>query len=318
MNAVDSFGEELVDGHCHVGVDLLFYVRGHYPYALDWRALVEMGQRGGVGRFVVFPMVSHLALDLERMSWGRLGNGKERIPYAFENRRLMAEIGQFPEIGGRALPLWMIDPSREQKDQVLALRGLSEEFRCFGLKIQATINRSFVADLIGAGQCLLDLAEEKNWPVIVHSSVDPKDCWSQTRDILVVAEARPNVRFCLAHSCRFDEASLDAVASLPNAWFDCSAHRSHCWLAVQNHPAIAAKGRRFETDYQDPGRVLADLAKRYPEKLIWGSDAPFESYLDKAIQVRSSYEEEIAVLRQLDREAILRVAGSNTQNFLGI
>ena len=47
----------LIDAHTHVGTDLLFYLRGHFPYALDWPSLVEQGGEFGIRKFVVFPMV---------------------------------------------------------------------------------------------------------------------------------------------------------------------------------------------------------------------------------------------------------------------
>lgn len=311
----------LIDGHTHVGVDLLFYLRGYYPYAQDWPSLVAKGQTSGIARFVVFPMVSHLGLNVADLREGRISGsgGLEGVPYAYENRRLMVELTRrFPEHAEAALPLWMIDPSRSQAAQVEALRKLHEEFPCSGLKIQATVIQSFIADLLGTGACLLDLAEEKNWPVLIHTSVHPEDPWSRVEDILAVAKARPRLRFNLAHSCRFDLAALEEVASLPNTWSDCSAHRIHCHTAVRNAPNIAPPERRFPTDYRDPVQVLGDLAAKYPSKVIWGSDAPFDCYVDDEFDLRSTYQEEADVLHQLGEETKRRIGMKNTLDFLGI
>lgn len=311
----------LIDAHTHVGTDLLFYLRGHYPYALDWPSLVDQGEAVGMGKFVVFPMVSHLGLNVSELRRGLITSegAWEKIPYAFENRRLMTEIMHlFPRLADRALPLWMLDPSREPKGQCEALRALHEVFPCSGLKVQATIIQSFIRDLLGSGQCLLDLAEEKNWPVLIHTSVHPEDPWSPVADILEIARARPGIRFNLAHSCRFDVAALDEVAALPNAWFDCSAHVIHCRLATQNSPAVAGPSRRFVSDYANPSGVLADLAEKYPDKLMWGSDAPFHSYCDDKVQLTSSYREEAQALHQLDKATVRRIASTNTLAFLRI
>jgi predicted TIM-barrel fold metal-dependent hydrolase len=311
--------KSLIDGHTHVGVDLLFYLRGHYPYAQDWSTLASQGAAAGIDRFVVFPMVTHLAFDIASLRTGRMttDGGLERVPYGFENRRLMHEIFKlFPDTSDKALPFWMMDPSRAQEAQVAAMKQLGQRFPCSGLKIQATIIQSFIRDLLGPGACLLDYAAENGLPVLIHTSVGPEDPWSPVQDILAVARARPEVRFCLAHSCRFDEPSLDEVAALPNAWFDCSAHRIHCILAQGDSSEIAAKGRRCNFDYREPGAVLQGLATKYPSKLIWGSDAPFESYVDENISLHSTYPDEAATLHSLDKVTVDRIARANTLAFL--
>ncbi len=310
---------DLIDAHTHIGADLMFYLQGNYPYALDWPTLVRMGAAADVGRFVVFPMVTHLALNFAALRTGTITSegGLETVPYQFENRRMMREIETlFPEWQDRAFPLWMLDPSRQQKAQVAALRELAQTSRCSGLKIQATIIQSFIRDLLKKGECLLDYAEENNLPVLIHTSVAPSDPWSQVADILAVVEARPGIRFNLAHSCRFDRPSLDRIAELDNAWFDCSAHRIHCILAEKNSASVAEGDRRFPSDYRDPDIVLHDLAEAYPDKLMWGSDAPFDSWVDQNSSLRSSYVAEAKTLHSLAPEVKARVARQNTLAFL--
>jgi predicted TIM-barrel fold metal-dependent hydrolase len=309
----------LIDAHTHVGVDLLFYLKGYAPYGLGWSELCEAGDALQVERFVVFPMPTHLALRADALREGRIESDGawEKVPYAFENRRMASEIARHPQGATRALPFWMFDPAREPELQCEALRALHKEYPCAGLKVQATIIQSPISSLLGAGACLLDLAEEKNWPVLIHTSVHPSDPWSPVADILRIVEARPRLRFNLAHSCRFDRPSLDRIAELPNAWFDCSAHAIHCDLAVQDRLSVAAKDRRFDSDYRDPVRVLADLAAAYPDKLLWGSDAPFHSYSDETLSLMSSYKREVEILRALGPEVVARIASTNILAYLG-
>ncbi len=315
-----SSKEILIDVHTHIGTDLLFYLQKHYPYAQDWISLVKEGERHGISRFVVFPMVSHIGLDWNGLCEGKIITGKEAIvPYAFENRRMMVEIQErFPDHAKKALPLWMVDPSRNPEGQVQAIRDLNQQYPCVGLKVQATVIQSYIRDFLGKGGVLLDLAEEKGWPVLIHTSVHPEDPWSCVKDILTVTKSRPRIRFNLAHSCRFDLAALDQIAELPNAWFDCSAHRIHCQLAVENHLAVAQGKSRFPSDYRDPFQVLSDLAERYPTKLMWGSDAPFDSYIDDQMGLKSSYQEEVEVLHRLEAAVKHRIGYTNTMNFLGL
>lgn len=308
-----------IDNHVHIGVDPLFYVNGWSPYALDVPGLLGEGENTGIDRWIVFPFVSYLGLDLAAMRRGEIRTAAEiEVPYSFENRRLLEEIARQQE-GDRKklLPFLMADPGRFQSEQVREWEAVTKEHRIHGLKIQATIIRSPITTLLEKGSVMLDFAAERNLPVLIHSSIAPNDEWSQCADILRVAESRPEIRFILAHSCRFHRPSLDRIAELPNTWFDCSAHIIHCECAVLGLPTVAVPGERFDSDYTSPSRVLRDLAAAYPDKLIWGSDAPFYSYGDANIQLRSSYRAEVDVLESLPPDKLERAACLNTLAWLG-
>jgi predicted TIM-barrel fold metal-dependent hydrolase len=291
----------LIDCHNHLGVDLFFYLNGYHPYAQDLPAMVTEGRHCGIDRWVVFPMVSNLTFDVAAMRAGKFsGGGIETVPYAFENERMLREVHElYPDLGRLTLPFAILDPLREPAAQVKKLRELHARFPFYGLKIQATIIRSDVRALLNQGRGFLELAAELNLPFIIHSSVAPDDVWSQARDILAVAEATPGVRFCLAHSCRFDRECLDRVAALPNTWFDCSAHRIHCESVILGLKNVAPRERRFDADYRNPAAALRALAETYPGKFIWGSDSPFQSYVDRDFSLRSTYAQEADCLHAL-------------------
>ena len=109
---------------------------------------------------------------------------------------------------------------------------------------------------------------------------------------------------------------------LPNTWFDCSAHCIHCDGAVADMPFIAPRSRRFDTDYTDPARVIADLAEAYPAKFMWGSDSPFYSYVgmlgDKRLALISTYAREVAALKANKPEVVDRIANRNIRAWLGL
>ena len=304
----------LIDCHNHLGADLFFYLNGYYPYAQDLPALVTEGSRHGVDRWVVFPMVANLTFDIAAMRQGKLvRGGLEKVPYAFENERMLREIYELhPNHGKRTLPFMILDPLHEPKGQVEFLRRIRKEFPFYGLKIQATMIQTEVTALLREGRAFLEFAEEFDLPFIIHSSVAADDPWSQAKDILAVAAVTPGVRFCLAHSCRFDRECLDRVAELPNTWYDCSAHRIHCDSAVANLPFVASPERRFKADYRDPSAVLLAMAEAYPKKLIWGSDSPFESYVAKldgnVVSLVSTYEKEAECVNALP-EGLRRLVG---------
>ncbi len=311
-----------IDCHNHLGADLFFYLNGFHPYAQDLPALVTEGRHQGVDRWVVFPMVANLTFDVRAMRAGRLEPGTvETVPYAFENERMLREIYElYPDLGRLTLPVVILDPMRETAAQVAKLRELLTRFPFYALKIQATMIQSNVGALLREGRCFLDFAAEFNLPFIIHSSVAPDDVWSQASAILRVAEAAPHVRFCLAHSCRFDRDCLDRVAELPNTWFDCSAHRIHCQGVRDGLGFVAPPERRFAADYRDPAAVLLALAETYPAKLMWGSDTPFQSYVanlgSEVLSLRSTYREEVDCVRALPEKLRTAVTHANTLAWL--
>ncbi|MDB6028663.1 MAG: hypothetical protein JWM68_4886 [Verrucomicrobiales bacterium] len=313
----------IIDCHNHIGVDLLFYLSGEFPYAQHLSAMVSEGEALGVDRWIVFPMVSNLSLNFEKMRKGKIEfpGGYERVPYAWENRRMMQEIFElFPDLGRKTLPFVMLDPMRAPNAQAKELRKLRGQYKFYGLKIQSTILQSDIKALLKEGRCFLDLAEEWDLPFLIHSSVNPSDKWAQAKDILKIAELNPQIRFCLAHSCRFDKECLDRVNELPNTWFDNSAHCIHCDCAVQNLGVVAPKERRFKSDYSKPAQVITDLAEAYPTKFMWGSDSPFYSYVGRldggVLSLASSYEKEVKALRAQKPAVLRRIAGKNTLQFL--
>lgn len=307
----------LIDCHNHLGTDLFFYLNGFYPYAQDLNALVTEGRRHGIDRWVVFPMVSNAWFDPAAMRAGKLAaGGPEKIPYAFENERMLREVyEQFPDLGRLTLPFAILDPEREPRAQAERLRALHREFPFYGLKIQATMIQADAGALLTTGRVFLELAEELDLPFLIHSSVVASDPWSEAGMLLRIVESSPCNRFCLAHSCRFDRVYLDRIAELPNAWFDCSAHVIHCQGAARELGFVAEPARRFVADYREPKQVLRALAEAYPTKLIWGSDTPFESFVGKGetglISLRCTYEEEVACLQALPAAIRQAVAHDN-------
>lgn len=246
-----------------------------------------------------------------------------KIPYGLANQNLLSEISNFDYSEQKHfLPVAIIDPGRRVAKQIPHLRKLHATSRFYALKIQGTIIHSKVSDLLDTGSAFLDLAAEWNVPFLIHSSILPDDIWSQASDILRVVESRPDVRFLLAHSCRFHKPSLDRIAELPNAWFDCSAHRIHCDLAERNQPTVAVVKERFPANYSNPAKVLLELAKAYLDKLIWGTDSPYYSWIEnshgKKLRLVSSYADEWACVEALPESMIKAITQTNTLNWLGI
>jgi len=79
---------------------------------------------------------------------------------------------------------------------------------------------------------------------------------------------------------------------------------------------VAPPERRFEADYTDPAAVLRAMAEAYPTKLIWGSDTPFQSYVDENISLISTYEQELDCVHALPDDLKQAVAHDNLLSLL--
>jgi len=305
----------LYDCHTHVGIDTGFYFRGWWPYGATVQDLLGHMGSNGIERAVCFPFVLASAFDPEAFAReGRVRLQPGRVPYDRENLLLLQECERLDP--DRRLSVFaMFDPARRVEEQVAALERISG--RIAGLKAQTTVLQSPILTLVDGGRGLLEFAERQDLPVLLHTSINPQDQWAQASDCLQVARAFPKVRFCLAHSLRFDAESLQGAAETPNVWVDCSAHLVHARLARENHPAVAPPGRRVEADFADPPLVLRKIHALLGGRYVWGSDNPFMSWCDDTIGAVYSYREEAEVLHALPAEVKEDMASTATRAWLG-
>ncbi|MBI2441325.1 MAG: amidohydrolase family protein [Lentisphaerae bacterium] len=322
-------GAGLIDAHTHLGADMAAFYNGDFPYAISAEDHGVRLAHLGLERAVCFPFVytNYFQLIAYRHGRFRRATGSaSRFPYEFENLRLCREIYEaFPEFAGTLLPFAFFDPAREPAGQAAALRRLARRYPLFGLKTASSYLRSPITALLGKGACLLDLAAELDIPVTIHTSVLPADPWANVFDVLKVVAERPDVRFALAHTCRFDRRALDRAAALQNCFVDCAAFHIHCRLAVENHPAIAAKPHRFHADYRDHAAALQRIAAAYPVKILWGSDTPAHYWKSvfrdaRGMEIRLNLAcgptTEADCLRKLPAQLARRIAHNNTVRFL--
>lgn len=288
----------IYDVHTHVGLDTGFFLRGWWPYAATVQDLLERMDSCKVNKAVCFPFTIASAYDVPAfVKDGSVKLLPGQTPYETENRLLIQEVERIDE-DRRLRVLAMFDPDREVANQVKNLRPQVKQLT--GLKLQATMIQSHVANLLKGGRALMELAVEHELPVLIHTSMLPADTWSQAADCLDVAEAFPTVRFNLAHSLRFSVSNLKRAAQLPNVWIDCSAHLAHCYLGVTDSPAVAAKNDRVDADYSKPSQVLeATAALLRKDQYMWGSDTPFMSWCDDTMKMVFTYAQEVEVLNAL-------------------
>jgi predicted TIM-barrel fold metal-dependent hydrolase len=194
------------------------------------------------------------------------------------------------------------------------------------LKTASSYVHSYVSDLLRGGHPLLDLAACLDIPVLLHCSILSGDPWANVFDqCLQVARSRPDVRFALAHTCRFDRRALEAADALPNCFVDFSAFHIHARFAQQNSPVVAKKRFRFPADYRDHAGAMAKIAEAYPNTMLWGTDTPYHYCIGRWVDangktwlLRLSCDPDIEgrELRKLPSSLIRRITYTNTLRFL--
>jgi predicted TIM-barrel fold metal-dependent hydrolase len=219
------------------------------------------------------------------------------------------------------MPFACIDPLRRVKVQLRELARLADEYPLYGLKVSGVTIQSSHRRLLGTASGFIDFARERDLPVLLHTTAYEGDRFCHSAINLAVVRAFPAVRFCLAHCMGFDKAYLDQAGALPNAWVDSAAMK----IQVQATEVIAPPERRFESDYGDYRAVFADLVKAYPRTMLWGSDAPAYTYIERRryadgswvnFRLQGSYAQEKAALDALSPAQRRQVANRNTLAFL--
>ena len=272
----------VVDCHTHVGIDESAPLCRRFPYCLSVEDLTIRMNALGVTHAVAFPISSSFYDSRAALS-GVVRRDRRspcRSPYELENANLLYEIYEvFPACAERVLPFAMFDPSRKVREQVAHLEFLLPRYPLFGLKALTTYTQSHVRDLLRRGRRILEFARDHDLPVLLHTSVHPDDPWADVFDALEVVRAFPDVRFCLAHACRFSRKALDGAGDLPNCFVDLSAFHIHCRLAEANDAVVATRSDRFPAPYDNPLAAMKAVASAYPDTIVWGSDTPFHYFV---------------------------------------
>jgi predicted TIM-barrel fold metal-dependent hydrolase len=285
-----------IDIHSHVGVQIRAAAQISFPYCSSIEDLYYRQRANGVDVSVVFPIGPELFFDIPAfIETGRLVPTEKPIskaPYARENRLLLTDLYKFcPEHQERFLPFISVDPGRRTKEQIAVLRELETEFPIYGVKIAPVACQSRVTQLLGRGEVFLEFFAERNWPILLHVAVSQGEEFSQAADTFKVIEHHPELRYCLAHCIGLHREFLERADALPNVWVDTSALKIQVQLAYEDSPLMALPPERLDCDCSDHTQVMRTLVERFPTTIIWGTDAPYHSYITRRLQAEDVYAE---------------------------
>lgn len=186
--------------------------------------------------------------------------------------------------------------------------------------------QSCAIDLHRKGQAILDFAEERDLPFLFHATTWPDCKYSQASDILRIAEARPRVRFCLAHGLLFHRRMLERADAMPNVWVDTAAMKIQVELVRSDAGRTLPVSELIDTDLTDHRTVMRDICSMFPQTIIWGTDSPYYAFMCRRRQgrrgefkdfaLKGTYEDEIAALDTLPQALRERVCNVSTFDFL--
>ena len=324
-----DLADRVIDCHAHIGINSKAVACGEYPYAQSIEGLHYRMTAADVGATVVFPFTPGLYFDLASQIEGRMVPAEHPLspaPYVVENRNLMCEIFRFcPEHQKRFIPFVSVDPGRMVYEQLDALQELEEKFPIYGIKISPVFCQSRIIELLDRGRDLVDFARERDLPFLIHSSADINEIYTRPDDLFAVIAANPDLRFCLAHCLNFDRRYLQRMAESPNVWVDTAAIAIQVRMIQENYAIVRPPEHRLDVDYTDYRKAIVGLVEAFPDRVIWGSDSPYYTYICRRKQaegryaeyrLKATYEDEKAALDALPPLMKKKASNTNSLSFL--
>lgn len=295
----------LVDIHTHSGgMDFSNLLRGSYPYCQDLSDLYFKGVENNVPHQVVFPMPTTCYYNTKEY-WNTgayTPSGLCEFPFEVENKHLLQAINSIPYEPTHFLPFL----SFSLQDQVAAqekeiVRLSSEVMHIYGLKLHTSADQSR-ADTIETKSQFLDIASDLNIPFMIHTGFIPV---ASSLGVIEMAAKHSKNRFCVAHFGGFSECFADQLERYPynNVFFDTSGLFSLCKWICKKHP----KGI-ITLDYANPLSVLSYYAARFPNHILWGSDAPWYNSInlnERSMTSLRTYAQEVHAASTIDLEIII-------------
>ena len=323
-------GTTLLDVHTHVGVDPKLYLKNSSPYCRSLDAAYQDAVEVGINRTVCFPWVTSLYYDLQKLAAsGEVcisGNGVGDAPFHFENEHMLRELYEiFPEYTSHFVPFAIVDTLRETKEQVRVLDKLLDRFSFYGIKVHPRDTAAQILTLDHEGTPILDFARAHDFPILIHASATDIDPLSRIGDVYALARKHPDLRWCAAHFCGFNEALFDEANAIDNMWVDSAAMSIGCGTVLDGLNVYESGPAKLAADYARPEDVFRVMAEKYPDTFMFGTDNPAHSWIDVTtlksgetlrLDLRSSMAEEVDMMSLIDGELRDKVGFRNALRFI--
>lgn len=318
----------LLDVHSHVGVDPLLYLTHSFPFSYSLRDAFEACERVGISHSVVFPWVTSFYYHLPSLQKYKvkLGGKIGEAPFHFENEQMLRQLYEiFPNDRKKFIPFAIVDTLRETRQQVRVLEKLLKKYPFYGLKVHPRGTQAKASTLGKEGQPLLEFAKAYDFPILVHTTCSPIDPLSQVSDVLELARKNPKLRFCAAHFCGFHQKLFEEADRMENVWIDSAAMSIGCDLVLKKSNVYESGKAKVPSNYRNPSQVFAELAHRFSDTFMWGTDNPAHTWVSATpmstgkivrLELWSSMERERKLLQKVKGKIFRKVAFENALRFI--
>lgn len=294
--------DEFIDSHTHCGGILLSnLLLRSYPYSQDTMDLIRKMKDNKIRYSICFPFPIY---DI----------AEKLITPELYNDLLANETKAFGK--DALLPFAYIRLDDSLPNQIKHLEKIIQTVPFYGIKIYPPCDTKKITD-DSVNVLLTPFLKEHNFPIIFHTSFSGN---GNPELLLDYADLHPEIRIMLAHAARFNPSAFQRIEKKNNVFLDCSP--LHMLCALMNREVSKHNHKILTLPYNNPSEVLFQLATRFTNQLIWGTDSPcvfLTNFTDNAIVDYSeqfSYENEIKTLRELPAGYAPKIANNNTLKFL--
>lgn len=315
-----SLRGKLIDLHTHAGVSLNAFFDDKYPYCYSAIEISRNIRCIGFDAACVFPFPAFLCgdnLPIGDKEKAVLRELMEEVPYKKATEKILLEKERF-ELDN-IMPFAMFSINYAIKEQIEFLEEVSSKI--YGLKYYPDADTKKISDLMNEGRPFIDYLLKHNMPLVIHASENAclfESGYSNVMDAIELAKAIPGLRVAVAHMGHFSKKAMESVLSNrpDNFYYDVSPLLHICHIRTVN------AGDVYDIDYSDPEVVMKELLNLFPDKILWGSDMPFNFTCNLRNSEHNfeyeqfSIENNFNILKKMGAENMTRMCSENTLDFL--
>jgi predicted TIM-barrel fold metal-dependent hydrolase len=283
---------DIIDVHTHLGIDSSNLKKNLVPTEQTSYTLLQKMNNAGINKAVVFPFPGARAEFNSEAFW-----------FDVENKTVLNEAATSND---RFIPFGAVNPN--DSESIHAIKTMAGLAQIQGVKIAHQNQLRFSTELLVNNQ-LMPILEEHALPILIHIGTGKErlaaDFHCTLDYAITVARHYPHITFIFAHLGRLHYSMLDALA-LDNVFFDTSA--LSMWHSFKDFLAEEPL-KAFEP--LSPVQVIEQLVDLgWKNRLLFGSDEPYVSYLDEMGCIKNADISENAK-RAIFAENTRKVVGRN-------
>jgi predicted TIM-barrel fold metal-dependent hydrolase len=308
-----EIGNGLIDVHTHCGFNLFNFYEIQYPYVQDAIVLSQLIIDNAISFAVTFPMPNSIYFDVPLFLEKGIfkASNLSNFPFEKENLYLLTQIKVFNL--HNLLPFCSFSIRDKVREQAEYLIKLLNNFNIYGLKFHTLGDNNSILEM-NKYPILMDIIEEYNLPLIVHTG---NDKFSNPLNMLEIAQKYPHIRFCAAHLGKFNLKFFNEVEKYEykNLFIDTSPFIHLCRQAVNNSKI---SNTILDLNYNEVYDVFNFFSNKYSDKILWGTDMPWlnvSEMKNSETEGFINYKDEVRILMR-NNSVAHQIANLNTVKYL--